>query len=404
MTTTKTTTVYIDSDASTLGPDATQEDLDLYTENLAAHLAKRFSCSIEVEQRLGGGPLHNACPSNDEIAEYVAEMHAGDGWVELLGESVSETTITLKLFTPDGRALTAIESLDPTIALPTEIQIRADGTVVACHADNGDTEYTDLEALVEAYQIGSEDALAAVLQSAQIEAAAIETASVYLDEFGAAEARAFTASDRSGWLDTAYEMDARGKDWADGSYRAYEAAFERELAALLRAHHDRAVAALHTIQAAHEAATGEWDGMHWDSSLAPVGGLLRRGKRVDAEEIGTWFANDGSFESQKHRGEVHALKSRIEDMIDEGCDDETREEIASLADELAAAEAKYVEMRAAQAEEEAQAALDAAENGDLDEALRRAKSAASTEHEFGDDPTWGPFVAAIEAAIAAIED
>jgi len=40
--TTKNVTIYIDSDASGLGPDATQDDLEQYAQNLATHIAERF--------------------------------------------------------------------------------------------------------------------------------------------------------------------------------------------------------------------------------------------------------------------------------------------------------------------------------------------------------------------------
>ena len=78
-----TLTVYIDQDYLTLGPDATQDDLDRYAQNLAKHLAKKFpGNTIEVEQVLGG--KRNPCPANEEISEYVRELQSGDGWTELL--------------------------------------------------------------------------------------------------------------------------------------------------------------------------------------------------------------------------------------------------------------------------------------------------------------------------------
>lgn len=83
----KTATIYIDSDASTLGPDATQSDLDRYAENLAAHLAEKFpGTDITIRQTLGGGSV-DCCPENDEIAEYVTDLQSGDGWTELLGSA-----------------------------------------------------------------------------------------------------------------------------------------------------------------------------------------------------------------------------------------------------------------------------------------------------------------------------
>lgn len=80
------TTVYIDQDYLTLGPSATQEDLDRYAANLETHLSERFDCEIEVKTCLGGKQCGSKCPTNDEIDEYVRELEAGDGWVDLLDE------------------------------------------------------------------------------------------------------------------------------------------------------------------------------------------------------------------------------------------------------------------------------------------------------------------------------
>lgn len=86
-----TATVYIDSDAASLGPDATQEDLDNYAQRLAEHLCERFGVGIEVEQVLGGERAGSKCPDNEEIDEYVRDFESGDDWVALLEpeESVS---------------------------------------------------------------------------------------------------------------------------------------------------------------------------------------------------------------------------------------------------------------------------------------------------------------------------
>jgi len=86
--TTKNVTIYIDSDASGLGPDATQDDLEQYAQNLATHIAERFpGRDVTVTQELGGGP-RGYCPEDEEIAEYVRDLEAGDEWTELLGPAV----------------------------------------------------------------------------------------------------------------------------------------------------------------------------------------------------------------------------------------------------------------------------------------------------------------------------
>jgi len=79
-----TVTVYQDSDVLSLGPEATQEDLDGFCANLAAHLADKFGVAVEVEQRLGGELGGRVCPENDEIDEYVRELERGDGWLSFL--------------------------------------------------------------------------------------------------------------------------------------------------------------------------------------------------------------------------------------------------------------------------------------------------------------------------------
>lgn len=79
-------TVYIDQDPSSLGPDATREDIDCYAENLAAHLSERFGIPIEVEPTLGGERAGFKCLARDDINEYMRELEAGDGWLALLPE------------------------------------------------------------------------------------------------------------------------------------------------------------------------------------------------------------------------------------------------------------------------------------------------------------------------------
>lgn len=82
-------TVYVDQDFLTLGPDATQTDLDVYVENLATHLAERFpGREITIETILGGQRAGRVCPQDDAIDEYVRDLNAGDGWIELLDEEV----------------------------------------------------------------------------------------------------------------------------------------------------------------------------------------------------------------------------------------------------------------------------------------------------------------------------
>ncbi len=77
-------TVYIDQDYASLGPAATQSDLDRYAEKLAGHLASKFGCIVQVKQVLGGKRAGRSCITSDEIDEYVRELKTGEGWIELL--------------------------------------------------------------------------------------------------------------------------------------------------------------------------------------------------------------------------------------------------------------------------------------------------------------------------------
>ncbi len=88
----ETITVYQDSDAGSLGPSATQADLDGFCVNLAAHLSARFGVVVEVDQIPGGKRAGRICPANDEIEEYVRELNGGDGWVDLLPAQEDPTT------------------------------------------------------------------------------------------------------------------------------------------------------------------------------------------------------------------------------------------------------------------------------------------------------------------------
>lgn len=88
--TSKTTTVYISSETETLGSGATQADLDRYATNLAAHLTERFGRPCEVEQRIGSP---EPCPGDDEINEYVGDLQAGEGWLDLLGTREQRITV-----------------------------------------------------------------------------------------------------------------------------------------------------------------------------------------------------------------------------------------------------------------------------------------------------------------------
>lgn len=138
--------------------------------------------------------------------------------------------------------------------------------------------------------------------------------------------------------------------------------------------------ALQTIRDAHQTATGSWTGCEWTSEHTIWGS--------DAEGNETQTTVDAEGKTAAECKELAG-------------DESTDEQKAWAAAAKSVAE---IESNAAIAEEEGAAALEQAEAGDLDEALRRAKQAASAERNHGDAPTWEPLVKAIEAAIKARDD
>ena len=152
------------------------------------------------------------------------------------------------------------------------------------------------------------------------------------------------------------------------------------------------------LRAAVAQATLEWDGMTWDSNL-DIGDAIRDGRRVDFDEdlcyssiprsdIGHWRA-------------ISALRTSIEDEIDDDVSDETQEQIAAEADRLVAEESRYVTEQAGEAADLGARAVKAAEAGDLAEALRLAEQAEDIEHTFGDAPAWRPVRRIVESMVAA---
>lgn len=147
------------------------------------------------------------------------------------------------------------------------------------------------------------------------------------------------------------------------------------------------------VEAAHAAATGGFDGPEWDI-LEDLAVLTETDEddRADAwdrlQEDGTpttYFAagDPASDRYQRHR-------KRLADAIEERDTDALRE--------LAAEERADIEAQAAEAEVEAEQAIQHARAGAWDEALKHARLAARIERNYGDAPTWGPFEAAVKAA------
>lgn len=155
------------------------------------------------------------------------------------------------------------------------------------------------------------------------------------------------------------------------------------------------------ITAAYEAATGQWDGLTWDTEFEGVLHALESGRRVCLDDIpaaGWGLRDDGTLTYQAHRRAVATAKTMLEDLIDDDCSDDDRKRVIAAWRALVDEEAGAVAKDAARAEESAAAAVEAAQAGDLARAEELAEQAAHLERQYGDDPTWGPFLAAVRAA------
>lgn len=127
------------------------------------------------------------------------------------------------------------------------------------------------------------------------------------------------------------------------------------------------------IETAYATATGQWDGADWPHE---------RTLPCSAYEHGQYHPCPG------------CKVARDEDGQSELCAGDNAAECQTCADAAADASA---------AEVEANFAIDAARAGNWDEAVERAVAASELESEYGDDPTWGDFRAAVEAAAEAAE-
>jgi hypothetical protein len=77
----KTATIYLSNDVSTLGPEATQEDLDRYAENLRIGAIERFDldeCVVNI------GTVARTDSDNAPVREWLRELDAGDGWLQFV--------------------------------------------------------------------------------------------------------------------------------------------------------------------------------------------------------------------------------------------------------------------------------------------------------------------------------
>jgi hypothetical protein len=83
---TKLVTLRLSTDYSRLGEAATQEDLDVYSDNLAKLLENEFN--VEIHQVFGSFDA-TMCERDglrdDAITSRIREIEAGDEWIKLLG-------------------------------------------------------------------------------------------------------------------------------------------------------------------------------------------------------------------------------------------------------------------------------------------------------------------------------
>ena len=161
------------------------------------------------------------------------------------------------------------------------------------------------------------------------------------------------------------------------------------------------------ITAAYETATGQWDGLTWDSEFEGLVNALRAGRRVCLDDVpaaGWGIREDGTLTYQAHRSAVARAKTMVEDLIEDDCSAEDRERVIDAWQALVDEEAEAVAKDAARAEESAAAAVEAAQAGDLARAEELAEQAARLERQYGDAPAWGPFLAAVRAAREETDD
>ncbi len=73
--------VTINSDPATLSDQATEADVAVFADNLAAHLTERFGRQVQVRPVQ---TLRLADCDDSEVRDYVRELFAGDGWTQFV--------------------------------------------------------------------------------------------------------------------------------------------------------------------------------------------------------------------------------------------------------------------------------------------------------------------------------
>ena len=143
---------------------------------------------------------------------------------------------------------------------------------------------------------------------------------------------------------------------------------------------------------AYRAACGAWTGIDWTTDLPDLCGADPGALRAEADRV-----EAGEIDPRKASPRPPSPEDLNLDSPDgEDVDIERyRDEVVRLLRE-GAIYIEQVREDAADAESEAEQALEEIRRGDWDAALQAANRASGLEQEYGDDPVWRPFRQAIE--------
>ena len=130
--------------------------------------------------------------------------------------------------------------------------------------------------------------------------------------------------------------------------------------------------------------------------------IVRLYRTSDRLAVTAWGIDEGD-RGQSWRNAVRTAADALGRAL-EAADETAQEEACRALRALATSSDLHVTEAAAAAEEAARDALAAARAGDVDEALTRAEDAARLERAYGDDPTWGPLLAAVRTWAAVVTE
>jgi len=175
--------------------------------------------------------------------------------------------------------------------------------------------------------------------------------------------------------------------------------------------HDEGDEARADVRVAYARGRGQWTGREWNDSdrVCPhwTDKQIIRAYRQNEGRLAVtaWgISDDGSYAAQQWHSVVRtalaALAAGVKGppglpLVEEAC--RTLRALAEVSD-------MGVKAKATEAEEAAADALRAVLAGEVDEALEQAERAAAIERAFGDDPTWGPLLAAVRRWADLVRD